>query len=88
MSTTAITTNIKNAVAAQLAAIQLPEGVVISTDVQQQIADAGVRGTLEGLDASAQASISIIHKDDDGNAELFMVTPSDILASLFGDINS
>lgn len=56
MSIQDIAANIKSSVTEALNAVQLPEGVEVSAEVKQQLADAGVRGTLDALDNHSEPS--------------------------------
>jgi hypothetical protein len=89
MSLSVIASNIKSSVAAELAKVQLPEGVEVSAEVQQQFADAGIRGTLSGLDQLNGASlVHITGSVEEGNDDVANATPAEILGELFGAVNS
>lgn len=89
MSLSNIASNIKASVAAELANVQLPEGVEVSAEVQQQIADAGVRGTLNGLGELNNANLSFVTGSvEEGTDDVASATPAEILGELFGSVNS
>lgn len=89
MSITAIATGIKTSVATELEKVQLPEGIEISTEVKQQLADAGVRGTLTALDGLSNATISYITGDvEAGTDDVAGVTPGELISELFAAVNS
>jgi hypothetical protein len=89
MSLTNIASNIRNSVTAELAKVQLPEGVEVSAEVQQSLADAGVRGTLVGLgELQGAGFVHITGSVEEGNDDVANATPAEILGELFGSVNS
>lgn len=89
MSLSNIATAIRTSVAAELEKVQLPEGVEVSAEVKQQIADAGTRGTLAGLDSLQGAGfVHITGSVEEGNDDVANATPAEILGELFGSVNS
>ncbi|MNX46630.1 hypothetical protein D3C86_771710 [compost metagenome] len=89
MTISAIASSIKASVAAELANVQLPEGVEVSAEVQQSIADAGVRGTLSAIGELKDANVVYISGSvEEGNDDVANFTPAEILGELFGSVNS
>ncbi|MNE28943.1 hypothetical protein D3C81_706580 [compost metagenome] len=89
MTISAIASSIKASVAAELANVQLPEGVEVSAEVQQSIADAGVRGTLSAIGELSNANVVYISGSvEEGTDDVANFTPADILGELFGSVNS
>lgn len=89
MTISAIATSIKSSVAEELGKVQLPEGVEISAEVQQQLAAAGTRGTLNALGGLSEANIVYISGSEaDGTDDPASFTPAELLGELFGSINS
>lgn len=88
MTISAIATSIKSSVAEELGKVQLPEGVEISAEVQQQLADAGTRGTLNALGGLNDANIVYTSDSEDVAVKLTSFTPAELLGELFGSINN
>jgi hypothetical protein len=89
MSLSLIASNIKASVAAELEKVQLPEGVEVSAEVKQQFADAGVRGTLQGLGELNNPNLAYVTGSvEDSTDDIASATPAEILGELFGSVNS
>jgi len=89
MSLTTVASSVKSAVSAELEKVQLPEGVEVSAELQQQFADAGVRGTLSTLAGLENANLSYITGSvEEGNDDVVSFTPAELLSEMFSAVNS
>lgn len=88
MSLSVIASSIKASVAAELANVQLPEGVEVSAEVQQQLADAGVRATLTAIDEHEGAFITYEINAGTPESDLLVAEAGQLTAAYFGEINS
>jgi hypothetical protein len=88
MSIQAIAASIKSSVTEALNAVQLPEGVDVSAEVKQQLADAGVRGTLNALDAHEGTFITYEINAGTPESDLIVAEHGQLVEAYFADINS
>lgn len=88
MSIQDIAANIKSSVTEALNAVQLPEGVEVSAEVKQQLADAGVRGTLDALDNHSGTFITYEINAGTPESDLLVADPGQLVEAYFADINS